>query len=126
LVARATLLTQADPTTAALWLGIRGNPLGVRQIQFIVKRYGFLGTGRMGVHPHLLRHSCATHLLEGGADLRSIQEFLGHASMRTTERYTHVTLDRLAEVYDRSHPLARLPPEQPLNRISSLKGSRIE
>jgi integrase/recombinase XerC len=94
-----------DPS--ALFLGRMGRRLGVRWVQKLVHRYGALGTGRPDLHPHALRHSCATHMLEGGADLRAIQEMLGHSSLSTTQRYTHLSLDRLLEVYDKSHPLAR-------------------
>jgi integrase/recombinase XerC len=90
----------------ALFLGRFGTRLTTRQIQSIVHRYGALGAGRGDLHPHALRHSCATHLLDAGADLRSIQELLGHASLSTTQRYTHVSVDRLMEVYDKAHPLA--------------------
>lgn len=93
----------------ALFLGLRGTRLSARQIQNVVHRYGALGTGRGDLHPHTLRHTCATHLLDAGADLRSIQELLGHASLSTTQRYTHVTVDRLMEVYDRAFPLAHDP-----------------
>jgi len=93
---------------AALFLGLRGTRLSERQVQNLVRRYGALAAGRGDLHPHALRHSCATHLLDAGADLRGIQEMLGHASLSTTQRYTHVTVDRLREVYARAHPLAKL------------------
>jgi integrase/recombinase XerC len=96
-----------DRDARALFLSRRGARLGVRRVQDLVHRYGALGAGRGDLHPHALRHTCATHLLDGGADLRSIQKMLGHASLSTTQRYTHVSIDHLMKVYDASHPLAR-------------------
>jgi integrase/recombinase XerC len=94
-----------DPS--AVFLSTRGRRLSARWVQKLTARYGALGALRPDLHPHALRHSCATHMLEGGADLRAIQEFLGHQSLATTQRYTHLSLDALLGVYDRSHPLAR-------------------
>jgi len=94
-----------DP--AALFLGRHGTRLTARSVQDIVRRYGALGAGRGDLHPHALRHACATHLLEAGADLRGIQELLGHADLGTTQRYTRVGLDHLLSAYDRAHPHAR-------------------
>lgn len=91
----------------ALLLNRFGRPLGPRSVQNIVQRYGALATGRSDLHPHALRHTCATHMLEGGADLRAIQELLGHSSLSTTQRYTHVSIQQLLGVYDKAHPLAK-------------------
>lgn len=95
------------PHGAALFLSRRGKRLSVRWVEKLVQRYGALGAGRPDLHPHALRHSCATHMLEGGADLRIIQEMLGHSSLSTTQRYTHLSLDQLTRIYDSAHPLAR-------------------
>lgn len=92
---------------SALLLNRAGRRLSVRWVQKLVRRYGAAGAGRGDLHPHALRHSCATHMLEGGADLRAIQELLGHNSLATTQRYTHVSMDQLTRVYDQAHPLAR-------------------
>ncbi len=91
----------------ALFLGRHGTHLTVRQVQNLVREWGTKGAGRTDLHPHALRHTCATHLLDAGADLRGIQELLGHASLSTTQRYTHVSIDQLMAVYDRAHPLAK-------------------
>jgi integrase/recombinase XerC len=88
----------------ALFLNSRGKRLTARSVNRIIKKYILLGSLSLDVSPHSLRHAFATHLLEMGADLRDIQELLGHESISTTQRYTHISVDRLMEVYDRAHP----------------------
>jgi integrase/recombinase XerC len=90
----------------ALFLGVRGGRIGQRAVRKLVHDRLHEVDGAPDVGPHGLRHSAATHLLEGGADLRAVQELLGHASPATTQIYTHVTTDRLRAAYEQAHPRA--------------------
>ena len=92
---------------AALFVGNRGRRLGERAVQLRLRRWTRHKDLQTPLHPHMLRHTFATHLLEASGDLRAVQELLGHADIATTQIYTHLDFQHLAEVYDRAHPRAR-------------------
>ncbi|KZE90234.1 site-specific tyrosine recombinase XerD [Microbacterium sp. TNHR37B] len=100
-------LSRRGRATPRLFLGARGAPLSRQSAWLILQQAAERASLRAHVSPHTLRHSFATHLLQGGADVRVVQELLGHASVATTQIYTHVTIDALRDVYVTSHPRAR-------------------
>jgi len=98
-----------DAGEQALFLGTRLGPLSRREAQRVVARLAAQAGVGQSVHPHTLRHSFASHLLQAGADLRSVQEMLGHSRLSTTERYTHLDMRHIMEVYDKAHPYSEKP-----------------
>nr|WP_067838902.1 tyrosine recombinase XerC [Amphibacillus sediminis] len=104
---RAHLVKQHANDSNMLFLNAKGNPITTRGIRFILNKLVKDAALTIHVHPHALRHTFATHMLNEGADLRAVQELLGHEHLSTTQIYTHVTKDRLKEVYMKSHPRAK-------------------
>lgn len=106
---RRKILAEARKTERRLFINQRGGPLTTRSVARIVKQIGVAKGLPPDIHPHTLRHAFGTHLLSEGADLRAIQELLGHERLSTTQKYTQLSIKHVMEVYDRTHPRAKLP-----------------
>jgi integrase/recombinase XerC len=102
----------ARPGETAIFVGHRGRRIGPRMVQKLVNEWAKRQGAPTRVHPHMLRHSFATHVLESSRNLRAVQEMLGHASLSTTQIYTHLDFQHLASVYDQAHPRARRRPQR--------------
>lgn len=112
-LSRRSELVRESSEDPALFLNFRGGRLTSRSVQRLLDQHLLRAGLDTSITPHGLRHSFATHLLDAGADLRGIQEMMGHSSLSTTQRYTHVSVDRLMQVYDETHPRAKKKKEEP-------------
>ena len=99
--------SMAKKEEEAIFVTQRGTRIACRTVQARLKRWGMQQGASTSIHPHMLRHSFATHMLESSSDLRAVQELLGHASISTTQVYTHLDFQHLAQIYDKAHPRAR-------------------
>lgn len=108
LAIRCELMSKSSHTSDIVFLNNRGTPLTDRGVRDILKRITLKTSEHMKLTPHMIRHTFATHLLNNGADLRAVQELLGHVNLSSTQIYTHVSKDRLKAVYDLAHPRARV------------------
>jgi len=95
---------KAEHPTDRLFINRKGEPISVPGVRWIISKYAERSSLEKSIHPHSLRHSFATHLVNSGCDVRVVQELLGHANISTTQRYTHVNMERLREVYNKAHP----------------------
>ncbi|MCL2130020.1 MAG: tyrosine-type recombinase/integrase, partial [Treponema sp.] len=95
---------KAEHPTEKLFISLKGAPISVPGVRWIISKYAERSGLEKSIHPHSLRHSFATHLVNSGCDVRVVQELLGHASISTTQRYTHVNMERLKNVYSKAHP----------------------
>lgn len=110
-VGRVKLLANREDDHGRLVVNYRGEPMSDRSVRRVVDKYVQEASLSLGISPHTFRHSFATHMLNAGADLRTVQELLGHVNISTTQVYTHVTKERLRHVYESAHPRARNPQE---------------
>jgi integrase/recombinase XerC len=107
---RAVKLKNAsvDDKKGSLFINRKGHPISIPGVRWIISRYAQQSGLGKNIHPHSLRHSFATHLVNSGCDVRIVQEMLGHSSLSTTQRYTHVNIENLKKVYENAHPHARI------------------
>jgi integrase/recombinase XerC len=106
LAIRSQLLTK-NPSEKALFIGLQGKRVGARNLQYRLKEWSIKQGINTSVHPHMLRHSFASHVLQSSSDLRAVQEMLGHANISSTQIYTHLDYQHLTKVYDQAHPRAK-------------------